>query len=283
MGHHAVLDCLKEVAAGCAGESVVITFHPHPRQVLNGDASFKVLNTIEEKKELIEQAGVDHIVLLPFTKEFAALSFNEFVRSILVEKMQARALVMGYDHHFGNKREGNFEKLEPIAQNYHLEIYRVSPEEVAKITVSSTGIRQALLSGRIREACEMLGYCYSLKGTVIKGCQNGRKINFPTANIFPDDPGKLIPARGVYAVNVIHKGSEYKGMLNIGIRPTLNGDKESIEVHVFDFDEDTYGDKMKIVFREYIREERKFEGIEALIKQLEKDKSAVMKVLTDIN
>lgn len=241
---------------------------------------FKVLNTIEEKIELIGKAGIDHILLIPFTKEFASLSFTEFVRNILLEKMLACALVMGYDHHFGNKREGNFDNLLPIARRYHLELYRVSPEGTGALIVSSTAIRKALLSGNMKEANQMLGYRYNIEGRVVKGDSIGRKMEFPTANIQVNDTTKLIPARGVYAVNAIHHGKEYGGMLNIGVRPTFNGDTESIEVHLFGFNTESYGDDMKIIFRDYIREERKFDGREALKKQLEEDKKAALLILT---
>ena len=273
-----MLSKLKEIAFKLKGEAVVITFHPHPRQVLAGYDSFKILNTTEEKIELLEKAGIHHMVILPFTADFASLSFDDFVKTILVGKMNAKGLVIGYDHHFGKRREGNFDNLQPLAAEYKLELFRVSPEEVGNITVSSTKIRKALLDGNMVEACELLGYCYSLEGTVVEGRKVGRLLNFPTANIELADQSKLLPARGVYAVKVIYREKEYNGMLNIGIRPTFNELHETIEVHLFGFSENAYGRHMKVIFHEFVRGEKKFEGPEALKKQLDEDQKQIMEI-----
>lgn len=280
-GHLSVIRRLTEIATALYGESVVITFNPHPRQVLLGDNSYKVLCTFSEKKGLLGKAGVNHMVVFPFTVEFAALTFGDFVRQVLVDKLHAKAMVIGYDHHFGNKREGNFEKLKPLAARYGVELYQVLPEEVEKAAVSSTNIRKALLSGKMKEANAWLGYEYSMEGKVIKGNMIGRKLDYHTANIQPDDDAKLIPARGVYAVTVVHEEIKYRGMLNIGIRPTINDKKETIEVHILDFNKDIYGHDLKVVFHEYVREEKRFDHLEALKTQLDNDKIAVIKIFEE--
>lgn len=280
-GHLSVIHRLAEIASQVNGETVVITFNPHPRQVLSDDHQFKVLSTFSEKTELLSNAGVNHMVILPFTGEFAALSFAEFVSSILVDKMHAKAIVIGYDHHFGNQREGNFEKLNPLAAQYGVNLYRVDPEEIGNTVISSTKIRNALLSGKISEANKWLGYEYSVSGSVIVGNMIGRNIGYPTANIQPDDNAKLIPARGVYAATVCHEGQEYIGMLNIGIRPTIENQKETIEVHILNFNGDIYGHDLKIVFHEFIREEKKFRNLEELKAAIDNDRLAIMKIFDE--
>ena len=280
-GHLSVIARLKEIARKINGETVVVTFNLHPRQVLQKDVTYKVLSTLKEKEALLRDAGVDHLVVLPFTEELASLSFSDFVGRILVGQLHAKAMVIGYDHHFGNNRQGNFEKLKPLAAEYGVELFRVEQEEVEHIAVSSTKIRNALQSGQLKEANSLLGYRYSIEGKVTKGNMIGRQLGYHTANVLPDDNSKLIPARGVYAASVIHDDMEYRGMLNIGIRPTIDDKKETIEVHILGFNRDIYDHTLKVIFWEYIREEKKFQNFEELKAAIDADKLEIIKIFEE--
>lgn len=281
-GHQRILERLKEVALKSGGESVVLTFNPHPRLVLFGeDSNLRLLSTLEEKTELLKQAGIDHFIVHPFTREFAKTSITEYVNDMLIAKIGMKKLVIGYDHHFGRHREGNLERLMELAPMYDFEVEEIPAQEISDVNVSSTKIRTALDEGNVALANNYLGYNYSLSGMVITGRQVGKSLGFPTANIEVGNPYKLIPADGVYAVRVILDQGEFSGMLNIGHRPTFNNNRDlrTLEVHLLNFDGDLYGRNLTLKFVERLRNELKFDGTEALKKQLEQDKIHTQRIL----
>lgn len=280
-GHKVVIDQLINTAKKINGESVILTFFPHPRMVLHpDDHNLRLLNTIEERISLLEGTGIDHLIVHPFSKEFSRLSSTEFVRDILVNQLNVSTLVIGYDHHFGRNREGSFDHLQELAPLYDFNVEEIAAQEIQQVNISSTKVRTTLLSGEINAANEFLGYNYFLKGTVIDGDKTGRTIGFPTANIKIDQWYKLIPAKGVYAVKVILDGTFYNGMLNIGNRPTIKeNNNETIEVNIFNFDEDIYTKEIQIEFHYKIRDEQKFENLSSLKKQLEIDKQKTIQIL----
>lgn len=281
LGHNVIINQLKKAAQELGGESVLLTFFPHPRMVVfPDDNELKLLNTIEERKELLEKAGIDHLIIHPFSKAFSRLTALEFVRDILVNRLNAKKVVIGYDHHFGRNREGSFDDLVEFGEVYGFSVEEIPAQDIQQINVSSTKIRTSLLAGEIHAATQFLGYPYYINGTVVKGDKIGREIGFPTANIKPDETYKLIPKNGVYAVKVIVNEKEYDGMLNIGIRPTLKGINETIEVNIFDFDEEIYGQKIQVKFYERIRDEQPFEDLNELKNQLSIDKSKTIQIFS---
>lgn len=282
IGHQKILSRVNEIAKNNNGESVLITYWPHPRLVLYpDDTNLKLLNTFEEKAELLREQGIDHLLRIPFTKEFSNLTSEEFIQKVLVETIATKKLVIGYDHRFGNNREGRFEQLKANSSKYGFDVEEIPKQEVDHIGVSSTKIRNALISGEVDLAKELLGNDYSISGRVIKGEKIGRMIGFPTANIEIDSQHKLIPADGAYAATVDVNGALFQGMLNIGFRPTVSGKKKTIEVHIFDFANDIYGENIRIYFKKRIRDERKFEDIDALKSQLSSDKIEALKILNN--
>ncbi len=282
LGHREVISELKRISVLSRGESVVFTFEPHPRLVIAPlEDSLRLLSTTSEKINQMEQIGVDHLVIYPFTAAFSKLSYNEFVENILVQRMNISSLVVGYDHRFGQGRKGDFHSLETLSKSLNFKVEQLSQLLVDSKVVSSTKIRMAIGNGNIPKANHFLGYQYSLTGKVIEGKQLGRQIGYPTANIEIPDPHKLVPGDGVYAVKVKTGGEIYKGMLNIGIRPTfnINPDHKSIEVHIFNFDADIYGADITLIFVEKIRDEQKFAGIDQLKEQLRKDQAFALSIL----
>jgi riboflavin kinase/FMN adenylyltransferase len=273
IGHKKILNRLTELSSLVNGESVLITFWPHPRFVLKKDAEpIGLLNTLEEKIHLLDSYKIDHLLILNFNEEFAKLTADAFIENILIKSIGTRFLVLGYDHRFGNNREGSIDYLNTNKEHFGIESIEIPKQEIESLTISSTLIRKALLNGDSAVANQNLGYPYLLRGFVIEGNKLGRTIGFPTANIFIEDQDKLIPKNGVYAVYAYIEGERYKGMLNIGVRPTINNDKRrTIEVHIFDFNEDVYGKTVRLELITYIRDEVKFSGIDALIEQLKKD------------
>ena len=283
LGHREVISELKRISAISEGESVVFTFEPHPRIVIAPqEDSLRLLSTKNEKINLMEKIGIDHLVIFPFTIDFSKLSYNEFVRNILVGKMNISSLVVGYDHRFGQGRKGDFSSLELLSKELNFKVEQLSQLLVDSKVVSSTKIRMALEVGDVSKANHFLGYRYSLSGKVIEGKQLGRKLGFPTANIETFDNHKLVPCDGVYAVFVQTGERIYKGMLNVGIRPTVNynADHKSIEVHIFDFDSDIYNTEITLYFVMKIRDEQKFAGIVELHKQLVNDRTFALNVLS---
>jgi len=278
IGHQKVINELVSTAKAMNGESVVITFEPHPRQVLQPGFDLRIIITREEKIRILEKCGVDHFIIIEFTREFAQNSSEEFLRKYIVEPLKPLKIIIGYDHHFGKGRQGDFNFLQEMGEKYHFQIEQVAMLDVKQIAVSSTKIRDAIKRGDMKEVSEFLGYNYSISGTVVHGNQIGRTLGFPTANIKPDHPDKLIPANGVYAVLVEWNGKLYKGMSNIGVRPTLNLHTLTIEVNIFDFDEMIYDQTITIFFLEHTRDEKKFRDLDLLRRRLIIDKLKVQKI-----
>lgn len=284
LGHRQVIEKLKAIAQAKKAETVIFTFHPHPQFVLAPEWSRKelrMLTTIDERIELFEKAGVDHLVIYPFTPDFGQLAYAEFVQTILVEQLHVHTLVLGYDHRLGKNREGNFDTLAKLSAQHGFDLVKLEALFVDDNNISSTKIRRALQAGEVQLAERYLGYPYHLSGSVVEGKQLGRKIQFPTANIKLSDPFKLIPKDGVYAVEVMVMGKSYGGMMNIGTRPTVNEqfDNRTIEVHIFDFQADIYGRNIQVVFVSRLRDERKFDSLAELCEQLQKDKLQAIDVL----
>ena len=280
LGHQKILARLREVAAKNNGETVVITFWPHPRLVLHPeDESLKLLNTFEEKASLLKEQGIQHLVRIPFTKEFSQLTSEEFIQKILVDTIGTKKLVIGYDHRFGHNREGSFEQLKLNAPRYGFEVEEIPRQDVDHIGVSSSKIRKALEEGDIDAATHLLGRPYSLTGRVVMGDKLGRLLGYPTANIEIDTKFKLVPADGIYAATAQHEHDLYKGMLYIGNRPTVNGTKRNIEINLFDFNKDIYGESLSLNFYKLIRGDSKFHDLEALKVQLALDKVDALREL----
>jgi len=283
LGHQKVILRLREFARQHDGETVIFTFHTHPRLVTAPDGSnLRLLTTLNEKINLFEKYGIDHLIVYTFDKSFSELTYSEFVEKILVEKIKTHCLVVGYDHKFGKNREGGFDYLKKCAEKHKFEIERLDALLVDEDSVSSTKIRNALENGQIEKANHYLGYQFTLHGTVVEGNHLGRKLGFPTANLESSDKHKIIPGYGVYAVKVELGGVEYNGMLNIGTRPTINNnaDNRSIEVHIFDFESNIYGKEITLKFVGKIRDEQKFDTIELLSIQLKKDKKTALSILS---
>ena len=279
-GHRKIIDRLKKVAQNCDGETVVLTFSSHPRMVLfPDDQDLKLLNTIDEKKYLLEKAGVQHLIVHPFTKKFSRISSINFVRDILVNKLNTHKLVIGYNHHFGRNREGSFEHLQEFSPIYGFEVEEIPVQLLDNVGVSSTKIRKALFQGDVEIAADYLGYQYQISGTVVKGNAIGRTIEFPTANLELENVKKIIPADGVYAVWVTVDNTIHRGMMNIGKKPTINNLARTLEVHLLDFDEDIYGKRIIIQFVKRIRDEIAFQNLSELKKQLQKDRVLAFNIL----
>jgi riboflavin kinase/FMN adenylyltransferase len=279
LGHQKIISRLKEVAKEENGETVLLTFYPHPRMVLfPEDNELKLLNTQQEKIELLEKYGIDHLIIYPFTKEFSRLTSVEFVRNILVNRIKTKRLVIGYNHHFGRNREGSFEHLKEYGPLYGFDVEEIPAEDIDNIEISSTKIRKALQTGDIKTASSYLGHAYTLSGKVVEGLKLGRTLGYPTANIVVNDIYKLIPADGIYAVKLKHNGIMYGGMLSIGNNPTVEGKGRSIEVNIFDFNQSIYGDVVTIYFVDKLRDEMKFNSLEELKTQLEKDEQNTLRI-----
>ena len=282
VGHQEIIGRLKEVAKQTDGETLLLTFFPHPRMVLfPDDDSLKLINTLNEKIELLASFGLDHLLILPFSIEFSRITPTEYIRDLLMRDIGVKTLVIGYNHQFGRNRKGNFELLEELAPVYGFDVIEITAKEINEIKVSSTKIRRAIEAGEISTANKYLRYNFSLSGIVVEGEQIGRKIGFPTANIKIVEKHKLLPGKGVYAVNVTVQNHHYKGMLNIGSRPTINNDADcsSIEVHLFGMNEDCYNENIQVEFYTKLRDEIKFVNLEELKEQLQKDKESALLVL----
>ena len=281
LGHQKIISFLNAEAQKIGGESVVFTFHPHPRMVLNpNDHNLELLQTIDERIKKLKNTGVKHLIVFPFTKEFSRLSATEFIKDILVDKIGIHTLVVGYDHHFGRDREGSMAQLEELAPVCNFKIEEISAFMKDEVKISSTKIRKALQVGDVEEATKYLGKQFSFVGKVIRGDQIGSKIDFPTANIKIAEDYKLIPAMGVYAVKIVLGTDEFSGMLNIGNRPTIGNNGENrIEVNIFDFKEDLYDQSIKVIFVKMIRNEKAFSNLDELKQQLIKDESKCRSIL----
>jgi len=276
-GHQSIVKRINDIAQEVGGESILVTFHPHPRMIVN-DKKVALLSTLEEKCDLLAKYKVDNVVVVPFTRSFSQQSPQEYIEDFLVKNFQPKKIVIGYNHRFGKNRAGDIHLLRQMGETLQFEVEEISKQLVKDNSVSSTKIRKALEEGDVERAMNLLGHPYFLKGIVVKGNQLGRKIGFPTANLSVDEY-KLIPANGVYAVEVKVREKAYKGMLNIGLRPTVSGNSKTIEVNIFDFEEDIYGETIRMNFQHRIRSEQKFANLEALIHQLKKDKEVVLDLL----
>ncbi len=283
LGHQAIFNKMKSLAQGIGGQTVVVTFNPHPRQVLNIDSShLRFITTPEEKLRKFEEFGIDNVVILPFTKEFSRTPSEVFIKDYIIDNIKPAYIVVGYDHHFGKNRMGDYELLNNLMKKYNFKVERVTAQDVENIAVSSTKIRNALAQGNVKSANRLLGYPYTITSEVVVGNKIGRTIGFPTANLELPQEYMLISNRGVYACLVEYNGTTYKAMANIGHRPTIGDRSEDnpiIEVHLFDFDGDLYGKQLRVYFIDRIRDEEKFSGLDELKAQLEQDKEKVLKVL----
>jgi riboflavin kinase/FMN adenylyltransferase len=276
IGHQQILNKLILSAKNEGCESLILTFFPHPKMVLQNHSDIKLLNTIDERIELLSNTDLDHLIIHPFNNEFAMLSAEDFVKNILVDKLNIHKIIIGYDHHFGRNRTANINDLIVFGKKYNFEVEQISVQEIQKVSVSSTKIRTAIENGNIELANEYLGYSYFFEGIVQKGKQIGRTIGFPTANIKVKENYKLIPKNGVYIIKSFINNLTVFGMMNIGTNPTVNGNNQSIEVHFIDFDGDLYNQNIRITVLKHLREEQKFDSIELLKNQLEKDKQTTL-------
>ena len=285
-GHKQIINQLKEEAAKVNGETVIITFYPHPRKVIGTTKiDFNLLTTLDEKISLLSKEGINHLVVVPFTRDFSDQPAVAYIKDFLVDKFHPHTIIIGYDHRFGKNREGNFELLEQYKKEFGYQVKEIPEHILNEVTVSSSKIRTAILNGDIETASGLLGYNYFFEGLVIHGDKRGRTIGFPTANLKMEDKEKLIPGNGVYAVSCsighhpTNNGQLLNGMMNIGVRPTVDGLKRMIEVNIFDFDEDIYGEMMKAELKKRLRDEKKFNGLDELKQQLQNDKLAALHVL----
>ncbi len=296
MGHRQIIDKLKSEAIAVNGESVIITFHPHPRKVVSSTIlGIRLINTLDERLDLLENMGIDHVVVVPFTGAFANQPAEEYIRNFLIGRFHPHTIIIGHDHRFGRDRQGDYLLLESKATEYNYQLKEIPKHILQDISISSTNIREAILHHEIDTANKLLGYEFFFSGTVVDGDKLGRKLGYPTANLKITDEEKLIPGNGIYAVyslldNSTQKESSQptrhfllatrlKGMMSIGFRPTVDGKKRVVEVNLFDFNEDIYGKTLTVFVKKYLREEIKFDGLEALVKQIDQDKVESLKIL----
>ncbi len=299
LGHKQIIDKVKEEASSINGESVIITFHPHPRKVVSSTIlGIRLINSIEERIELFAAHGIDHLVIVPFTDLFANQLAEEYVKDFLVGRFHPKTIIIGYDHHFGRDRHGDYRLLEKLAMELGYDLKEIPKHIVEEISISSTNIREAILHGDVLTANKLLGYKFFFQGEVIQGDKLGRQLGYPTANLKPDDAEKITPGDGIYAVyvefkvqNSKFKKGDYaspppilqrslkKGMMSIGFRPTVDGKKRVIEVNIFDFKEHIYGQHLRVYVKQYLRPEIRFENLEALIEQMGRDKTESLKIL----
>lgn len=282
LGHQKIIQQVLAESEASGGESVLITFNPHPRKIVQPEKSLMQLTTMDERIELLKQQGINNMVIVPFTKEFSQQTALQYIHHFLVEKFHPFKIIIGYDHKFGNNREGDFRLLEQYASEFSYSVKEIDEELIQNAIISSTKIREALLEGNVKLAHSYLGYDYFFKGVVIEGNKLGRTIGYPTANLQMENPDKLVPGDGVYAVTCQLEGETrmLKGMMNIGTRPTVDGLNRMIEVNIFDFDEEIYGRHLKVWLKHYLRSEVKFSGIDALKEQLHKDGDKSRELLT---
>jgi len=276
IGHQKIIKHLINTGKKEGLNSVILTFFPHPRMVLQKDSNIKLINTIDERSEILKDLGLDYLLIKEFTKDFSRLSAEEFVKDLLVDKLNAKKVIIGYDHRFGRNRNADINDLKTYGNLFGFDVEEISVQDIDDVAVSSTKIRNALSEGDVVKANSFLGYNFMLSGTVVKGKALGRQISYPTANILIEENYKLIPKQGAYIVSSIIDDSLVYGMMNIGINPTVNGNKETIEVHFLNYSEDIYNKKIQIDLLERIRDEKKFESVEALKNQLAKDKQTTL-------
>jgi riboflavin kinase/FMN adenylyltransferase len=279
-GHRKIITALKEEAQGIGGEPVIITFHPHPRKIVQHDASLQLINTLDEKIALLSLQGIGHLVVVPFTTEFSEQSAESYIEHFLVNRFHPKVIIIGYDHHFGKDRRGNFNLLQEQAPRWDYRLIEIPRHVIEEIGISSTKIRKALLESDTETANLLLGYDFFFEGMVVKGDALGRTLGYPTANLEYTDPEKIHPGHGVYAVYVDVEGERKKGMLSIGNRPTLENSEEKVEVNIFDFDKDIYGQTIRVTIRKFLRPQEKYSSLEELTTQLAKDKEDSLAALS---
>lgn len=280
MGHRQIIEKLKQEARDINGETVIVTFHPHPRKVVSSTIlGIRLINTMDEKIGLLDSLGIDHLVVVPFTDAFANQQAEDYVEHFLVNKFQPHTIIIGYDHRFGKERKGDYLLLEKLAPVFNYQLKEIPKHVLDEISISSTKIREALLEGKIEIADKLLGYEFFFSGTVVHGDKLGRKLGYPTANLKIADEEKIIPGNGIYAVYANISDVKLKGMMSIGFRPTVDGKKRVVEVNLFDFDKEIYGQTLRVFVKKYLREEVKFNSLEDLVKQIDKDKIESLKVL----
>ena len=298
MGHRRIIDELKKEANAINGETVIITFHPHPRKIISSPSpGIRLINTLDEKTELLENLGIDHLVVVPFTEEFSNQPAEEYIGDFLVAKFHPHTIIIGYDHRFGKGRKGNYLLFEEKAPVFNYVLKEIPKHILDEIAISSTKIREALMDGKTEIAYKLLGYDFFFEGKVVDGEKLGRQLGYPTANLQLADEEKIIPRDGIYAVyaalrsttgdtpgntvvtNRDTPASGMKGMMSIGFRPTVNGNNRVIEVNIFDFDQDIYGKTLRVYVRKYLRPEIKFDHLDALVKQIDQDKKDSLEVL----
>jgi riboflavin kinase/FMN adenylyltransferase len=280
MGHRQVIEKLKQQAKAANGETVIITFHPHPRKVVSSAIlGIRLINTLDEKIELLEQLGIDHLVVVPFTGHFANQPAEDYIKDFLVARFHPHTIIIGYDHRFGRDRLGDYLLLEKRAPDYSFQLQEIPKHILDNISVSSTKVREDILHNRIQMANKLLGYEFFFSGEVVHGDKLGRQLGYPTANLKVQDEEKIIPGNGIYAVYTEIDNIRYKGMMSIGFRPTVDGKKRVIEVNIFDFSKDIYGRSLRVYVNTYLREEIKFDSLEKLVQQIDQDKIDSLRIL----
>ncbi len=282
LGHQEIIKALVERAKARGVESILFTFDPHPRKVLYPDTStVQLIDTVQEKLDKLEKLGLDTVILFPFTHTFSRLSAMEFVRDILVHQLKVSEVHIGHDHHFGKNREGSFQELTDLGEVFNFKVHQLGPIQSHDTTISSTKIRKAIALGEVQIAADYLGDNFKISGSVVKGKQLGRTIGFPTANLGNIDPDKILPKHGVYAVHVVYDNERYNGVMNVGIKPTVsNTDNVSLEVYIFQFNENIYEKELTVEFVQYIREEKRFDSVEELVNQIREDEKAAITIFT---
>lgn len=279
-GHQQIINTLKAAAAGAGGESVIITFHPHPRKVVSSTVTgVRLINTLKERIELLEKTGIDHLVVVPFTEYFANQGAEAYISDFLIDKFHPHTIIIGYDHRFGRERSGDYKLMEAKAPVYNYRLMEIPEHLLDAVKVSSSNIRQAILHSQVEEANKLLGYPFFFEGEVVHGDKIGRTIGYPTANLKSTDEEKIVLGDGIYAVYTEVDGTRYKGMMSIGFRPTVNGKKRVVEVNIFNFEKDIYGQLIRVIVIKHLRSEVKFNGLEELKQALHKDKENSLAVL----
>ena len=279
LGHQKIIAALREEAKKVAGETVIITFHPHPRKIVQPDKPLQLLNTLQEKIWLLENAGIDHLIVVPFTQEFSERSADDYIENFLIKNFQPASIIIGYDHHFGKGRTGNYKLLEKRAAEFNYRLVEIPQHLLNEIEVSSTKIRTAILESDVATANRLLGYSFFFEGEVVQGDKLGRTLGYPTANLQYADEDKIHLGHGVYAVYAEVTGQKKKGMMSIGTRPTLNKTEEKVEVNLFDFDQTIYGETMRVTVERFLRGQEKYSSLDAMVEQLHKDKEQSLRFL----
>ena len=279
LGHQKIISALLQEAKPVNGESVIITFDPHPRKIINFADQLQLINTLDEKIELLQEKGIDHLVVVPFTSSFSAQSADVYIKDFLVDRFHPHTIIIGYDHHFGKERKGNYRLLEEKAPVFNYRLLEIPKHVLDEIAISSTNIRDALLKANVEVANRLLGYEYFFDGVVVEGEKLGRQLGYPTANLKYTDFDKIRLSEGVYAVYVNYLEKEYKGMMSIGTRPTFNDTSQKVEVNIFDFNEHIYGKTLRVRVKNFLRQQEKYDTIEALKAQIDQDKQNSLQVL----